>query len=274
MTLSNVLGESSDSLGKSAMAKRLESAYGYAFLSTFWSAIFLILSCLIFNTSFHFSVHSLPFFIPRVILEVIIAYLGAKAISVAELSTFAFLRLITVPLLLFIDISLGHKISVSQILGVMIIFGALVYLLGRQTLNPKGARLVILIGALASITLSLYKYDITHYNSVAAEQLLVYLAIMIYCTAAAWHRGRERTWAYLFKERTEFQSLFNGLAGVLSAYAYLYVPASIAVTYSRATEVLFAMIFGNLVFHEKKFNRKLAGLSIVILALVFLGIKS
>lgn len=273
VTLANLLGETSDAIGKSAMSKRLESVYAYAFLNAFWASIFLALSCIVFGRSFHFSGHSLPIFLPRVVIELTIAYLGAKAMSVADLSTFAFIRLITIPLLLFSDIIFGYRIGAAEVLGILIIFGTLISLLGHRTLNPRGSNLLVLLGILAAVSLTMYKYDISHYNSVAAEQILIYLAIMAYFTIAAWRHGRERTWTYLFKQRTETQSLFSGLGGALNSFAYSYVPASIALTFSRATEILFATIFGNLVFHEKKLGHKIAGLLIIVVALILIGLK-
>lgn len=274
MALSNLMGETSDALGKSAMARRIESIYAYAFLNAFWSCIFLVLSCVFLGRAFKFSTQSLPIFLPRVVLEVCISTLGARAMSIADLSTMAFLRLITIPLLLFLDIILGYKISASEVLGIMLIFGTLIFLLGHRSLNPRGGRLIVLIGVLAAISITMYKYDISHYNSVAAEQGLIYMILMAYFTAAAWYHGRERTWGYLFRSRTEAQSLASGLSGALNSFAYAYVPASLALTFSRATEILFATLFGNKVFHEKKLGHKIAALGIVVVALIFLGIRA
>ena len=272
MALSNLFTESSTAIGKRAMAKKVQSVYGYAFLSIFWFNIFMVITVLL-GAKLHFSTKSLPFFLPRVVLEIAMTWLGAKAISMADLSTFSFLRLIAIPILLVIDIILGYPISPWQIFGMLIIFGVLVYLLGHKTLNPRGSRYIIGVALISPVDLSLYKYDITHYNSVAAEQILIGLSIMTFFIVVAWYNGHERTWAYLFKRRPESQSLLFGFGSVLNTYAYKYVAASIALTFSRATEIIMAILFGNVVFHERKVGHKLAALAIVVVALLLIAIK-
>ena len=174
MLVGNFFVESSTALGKKAMLKRRETIYGYAFLNVFWVTIFLMIF-VAFGASFHFSKASLPYFIPRAMLEIATAQIGALAIRTADLSTFSFLRLITIPILLVIDLVIGYKVTPIQMLGVLIIFGTLFMLLAKNQLRRRGQKLILALGLLAPINLSLFKYDITHYNSVAAEQIIIYL---------------------------------------------------------------------------------------------------
>ena len=226
-----------------------------------------------FGASFHFSKASLPYFIPRAMLEIATAQIGALAIRTADLSTFSFLRLITIPILLVIDLIIGYKVTPIQMLGVLIIFGTLFMLLAKNQLRRRGQKLILALGLLAPINLSLFKYDITHYNSVAAEQIIIYLCILSYFTVVAWFHTREKTWAYLYKSRTELQSMSNGLGSSIGVFAYTMVPASVATTFSRGTELLLAILFGNVAFHERKFGHKITGFAIVITALILVAIN-
>ena len=272
MLVGNFFVESSTALGKKAMLKRRETIYGYAFLNVFWVTIFLMIF-VAFGASFHFSKASLPYFIPRAMLEIATAQIGALAIRTADLSTFSFLRLITIPILLVIDLVIGYKVTPIQMLGVLIIFGTLFMLLAKNQLRRRGQKLILALGLLAPINLSLFKYDITHYNSVAAEQIIIYLCILSYFTVVAWFHTREKTWAYLYKSRTELQSMSNGLGSSIGVFAYTMVPASVATTFSRGTELLLAILFGNVAFHERKFGHKIAGFAIVITALILVAIN-
>lgn len=272
MAVGNLFVELSTAMGKKAMASRRETIYGYAFLSVFWITIFLMIFVL-FGADFRFSKSSLPFFIPRLVLEIAIAQIGALAIKRADLSTFSFLRLTTIPVLFLIDIMLGYSIKPIQMLGIMIIFGTLVYLLARNSLTRKGSGLVIALALLAPINLSIFKYDITHYNSIAAEQILICLGILAYFTVAAWLHAREKTWSYLFRIRTEIQSISNGLGSSIGVFAFAYVPASIATTFSRSTELLLAVVFGNIAFHERKLGHKLVGFGVIAVALILIAIN-
>ncbi len=272
MAFGNLLQQSGTAIGKKSMAKRQETIYGYAFLNVFWFTIFLMVF-VAFGANFHFSRSSLPYFLPRLVIEIIMAQIGAIAIHKAELSTFSFLRQLTIPLLLVVDIILGYKISALSMLGMMIIFGTVLFLLGDKTLSKKGSRYVIALALLAVINITLFKYDITHFNSIAAEQIVVGLVLTAYFTVAAWIHKRERTWKYLYKARTETQSLFTGLGTTIGSFAFLYAPASVITTFSRSTELLFAILFGNIAFHERKLGHKLVGFAVIVIALVITALN-
>lgn len=272
ITIGNLFQESATAIGKKSMDKRQETIYGYAFLSVFWFTIFLIIFVAI-GASFHFSKDSLPYFVPRLIIEIMIAQLGAIAIHKAQLSTFSFLRQITIPLLLVVDIIVGYEIGAAKMLGMLVIFGTVIYLLGDKTLSKKGSKYIVAIALLSVINLSLFKYDITHFNSVAAEQIVVGLCLTAYFTVAGWLHKREKTWEYLYKARTEIQSLLTGFGTTIGSFAFIYVPASVATTYSRSTELLFAILFGNIAFHERKLGHKLAGFAVISSALILIAIN-
>jgi hypothetical protein len=267
-----LLEEGAASLGKRAVAEKKESIYSYGFLNAFWLLMFMLLSVLYLGKPFTFSLNSLPYFIPRMLIEVVQAHLLVRAIIESDRSTYAFLRIITIPILLAIDIALGYPISPLQISGIIVIFLALVLLLSSHTLSTKGSKYVLATALIAPIGLSLYKYDITHFNSVAAEQTIVYLGVITYFTIGAWYHGRERTWRYLLHQRFEFQSMLQGLGAALLSYSFALVPASIALTFGRAATTLWAIIFGNIYFHESKTKQKFLGYSLLAIALVIVAL--
>lgn len=265
-SIASVFNESSDSIGKFAFNRKLENVYTLGFLSLFWTIIFLAIT-VIFGAALKFSVESLPFFVPRAILEVIQMELTIHAIVKADRSTFGFIRLVTVPLLLLVDIGLHYSISIHQLIGIALILVTLIWLLKNGKLNKQGSLLVLLTAINATITLSLYKYDISHFNSVAAEQILIALIIMLYMLI----RNPEKPWRYLIKPLTGTQALLAGLGGAIEGYAYSFAPASIILTAKRALSVFWSIIFGNRIFKEKQLGFKIIGLLIIVLALVLIA---
>ncbi|KKS99535.1 MAG: hypothetical protein UV75_C0003G0011 [Candidatus Giovannonibacteria bacterium GW2011_GWA1_43_15] len=179
MASATFLSEISDSLGRRAVRNHTESIYTMGFLSIFWSAIFLIAAG-IWRHSFIFSLASLPFFAVRSILEILQLHMGILAIVKSERSSYGFIRTMTVPLLLIADLALGYAIGLKQIIGIIIIFLALIILFLDRGINRRGVGFVIFSAVNAVLTISLFKYDIAHFNSVEAEQSIIYIILMIY----------------------------------------------------------------------------------------------
>jgi hypothetical protein len=265
MSLASGFNETADSLGKYAVSQRRQNIYTMGFLSLFWTQIFL-LATLAFGASFRFSLHSLPTFIPRLILEVILADLTLRAIVKADRSTFSLVRLTTVPLLLLFDLRLHYAVTAHQIAGILLIFLTLLVFLSTTKHTAKGWFISLVTAVVASITLTLYKYDISHYNSVVAEQFIILFVIMIYMLA----RNHIKPWGYLFKSYSGSQSFLSGIGSVLESFAYFYAPASVILTTKRAMAVFWSIIFGNRLFKEKQLVLKLAVLAVVTFALVLL----
>src|SRR3989338_3870018 len=93
--------ELSSSIGKSAVAKKLESVYAMGFLDSIWGAGFFLIAIL-FNVSrgTPLSIASWPTFFLRVFLEIFQAFLAVEALARADRSTLGFLKTGTIPLLL------------------------------------------------------------------------------------------------------------------------------------------------------------------------------
>jgi len=259
--------EVSDSLGKSSIRQRRETVYNAAFLSVFCTVLFL-LATLAFGAEFRLELASLSTLTVRTVLEIVMAYLGAELLLKADRSTVGFLRLLTIPLLLAVDIALGYKLSSLQIVGVVIMFLALGLAFHHNPRGKKGAHLAVMSALLGVVTTSLYKYDITHYNSVVGEQVVVLSSVMLFFYLAS----EKPPVRLLFKPLTGAQSFSHGIGEVAMSFAYSYAPASVIMAMKRTFALGWTIAFGHTYFHEKSLKRKLysgavlvAGLALVIL---------
>jgi hypothetical protein len=197
IAIGEVFSQIGVSIGKYEFLKKKESLYAIGFLHSFWTAILLILFTVFGKGEFIFSFQSLPTFIIRAVLEVILVFVALKAVVEADRSTFSFLRVLTLPLLLIADISLGYNISLSQIIGVSLIIIALLFLFINHGLSKKGKMLSLMSALLAVLTISIYKYNITNFNSVEAEQILTHIIILVTIVVTAKLSTGENVFALL-----------------------------------------------------------------------------
>jgi len=261
--------EASSSLGKQYIRQRRETIFDMVFLSVFWGFILLLLT-VAFGAPFHFTVASLPTLSLRIILEIFLSYNLAEATVKADRTTMAFLRLLTIPLLLVVDISLGYHISTVQVLGIGLMFSALILIFGHSTRSRRGAWLAVLSAIIAVGTTSLYKFDITHYNSVVGEQTVVLLSIMAFFLFKARHEKRS-PFSLLFKPTTGTQSLANGISIALESFALSMAPASIIITLKRSFALVWAIVFGGAYFHEHSLARKVSSGALLALSVVLIA---
>jgi len=255
-SISSAFSELSDSIGKKETTERTYSHYTFGFLSVLGGALFLIITGFVRN-DLVFSLASLPTFLPRLVLEVLQAHVTIEAIVRADRSDFGHIRTLTIPLLLAVDLMLGYGVSTSQMLGMGIIFCTIFVLLSYEHFKTKGLSLLLFTAVNAAVTISLFKYDITHFNSVASEQSIVSLVLVLYFFILAVVRAHENPIHLLFKPVFFVQAVSGGLASVFSSYAYSFAPASIITAAGRAFSVLFATLSGKLYFKERGFVIKL-----------------
>lgn len=259
---SSALMELSDSIGKKKVGDDTASHYTYGFLWLLFGTVFLITIGLI-RDNLIFSFASLPTFIPRVLLEILQAHITILAVVKADRSDFGILRIFTIPLLLGIDIFLGYSISLQQILAMGMILSAVIVLLSWEKFQTKGLGFLLFISINAAITLSLYKYDITHFNSVEAEQSIILLVLLLYFFILATVIKKENPLRFLATRAFSVQASASGLSSVASSFAYVFAPASVITSALRASAVLFSIISGRMYFKEKHILIKLG---------VFIGI--
>ena len=175
------------------------------------------------------------------------------------------------PLLLLVDIYSGYAISIAQILGIGVIILAILFLFKNHGIEKRGISYVILSTLLAVVTISLYKYDISHFNSVATEQFLTIGILLIYFYIAAYYSSRNNPLKLLLRPIFFIQSFGDGFAGVLGSFAYSFAPASLVVAVLRSSAILFSMLSGNIYFHEKKLILKILVSSLLVLGITLLG---
>lgn len=258
------------SLGKGEVAQRKENIYTYGFLSLFLSTLVFLLIALL-RGKFLFSLDSLPTLSLRIGLEILQTYISIRAITTADRSTFGFLRVLTIPLLLLVDLALGYSLLPNQIIGAGILTVSLLLLFLSHGLRSKGLGLVLFSAVNAVITISLFKYNITHFNSVEVEQGIVQIILLGFFALMAWRTNEQNPLRLLGRPRFFFQSLSQAIAGVLVSFGYLFVPASVAASVERSTAVFFSLLSGNRYFHEKKLAQKLLAFLMLVIGFAFLG---
>ncbi len=263
----SVFQEIGDSVGKKQISSGAASYYTFGFLNFLFGTIFLIIVGFV-RHDFIFSLASLPTFIPRVLLEIAQAQLSIWAIVKADRSTFGTIRTLTIPLLLGVDIVLGYTLHPQQLLGMSIIFVVIFFLLLSEGFKAKGLLLCLLTAVNAVATLSLFKYNITHFNSVESEEVIILLVLMLYFFLMATLVVRENPLRFLRRPAFLLQSGSSGAAVCVSSFAYAFAPASIIVTAVRAFGVLFAILSGKFYFKEKKFLLKLFLFTGILVGLV------
>ena len=262
--------EVGDSIGKSAVVAKKESIYTFGFLMLLWSTIFLLASAFI-RDNFIFSLASLPTLGIRSVLEIAQAHVSVLAVTRADRSTYGFLRILTIPLLLVVDMVLGYTIGTYQILGMGIIIAALVVLFINHGIKKEGAWLVVFTAINAVATISLYKYNISHFNSVEVEQVIVHAVLLVYFVAMALLVAKENPLQFLRKPLFFGQSVTMGAASALMSFAYLFGAASVITTVKRAAGILWALLSGNLYFQEKQFLVKMASFILIVIGPIFLA---
>lgn len=258
-----------DSIGKIKVSQLKQSTYTMGFLGFFWTTIFFLLAIVI-KGRFEFSLASLPFFLTRLFLEVILAHVTVLAVTRADRSTFGFVRVITLPLLLGVDIFLGYGLSYFQIIGISLISLVIMFFFLDGKNNKKGGGIVLFTAVTAVITLSLFKYDIAHFNAVEAEQFLTHLTLLIYFFVAALFLSKENPLRFLFKPTCFVQSVSQGLASLLYSFGMDFVPASVFVAVKRSSSIILSAASGFFCFHEKNWLAKLALLTGLIIGVILL----
>lgn len=266
VSLASLVEEISATIGKIAVARREESVYTMGFLNALVAfGIFAALGAFA-PGGFSFSAASLPTLVPRVLLEIVQAHVTMHAMAVAARSTFNFLRTLTIPTLLLLDVVLGYALDLRQIVGIGLIAFALLVLFTNHGIEKPGMWLVVFTSLNAGATITLYKYDITHFNSVAAEQGIIMTAIGLYFLLMATLRARENPFALLRRKTVSGQSALYAAGAALESFAYSLAAASIILTAKRASGVFWSILTGNRVFHERHWLLK-----VIVGALVAAG---
>lgn len=262
--------ELSSSIGKVEIEKQKESIYAMGFLSLISGWVFFGIT-LLFKQSIGFSLESLPSFALRSALEIFQFYVSLKAIAIASRSTYSFIHVGTIPILLAIDLFLiKAPISGWQIIGIAAIVLSLMILSMNHGIDKKGLMFTILSTVNGAATLTLFKYNITHFNTVEGEQFATYTVLMVYLLISAWRLHGERPWFLLKKPLFAAQSATYGAGIVLDSFAYQFAAASIITVIKRALSVLWSVLSGHFVFKEKSLLIKLLCFAVTAFGIILL----
>jgi multidrug transporter EmrE-like cation transporter len=270
-TLGNLFGEISSSIGKHEVWKKKESIYTMGFLNTFWGVI-IFLIIILAKREFAFSLESLPTFSIRAILEVLQAHFTIKAICISDRSTFGFIRAITIPLLLVVDLALGYSIGTFQYMGIFLILVAFVVVFVNHGIKKEGAFFILFTSVNAVLTISLYKYNITNFNSVESEQFLIYAILVAYFIFMTFYLKNENPFKLILKPIFFGQAASQGIGSLLLSFAYVFAPASVIIAVKRSSSVLWSVVFGRVYFHEKHIVIKIFCMLLIIAGIALLAI--
>lgn len=252
---SALFDEVATSLGKREVRYRAESYYTFGFLNLAAGTILIFITGIV-RDDLYFSAASLPTLLTRIALEILQAHVSILAIVKAERGDFGLIRVLTLPLLLLVDLALGYSISSFQIAGIALIFMSVVLLTMKEKFQTKGLSLILFSAVNAVATISLYKYNISHFNSVEGEQSIIGVVLVAQFYILARLKG-EYPLRRLRTPLIAYQSIAGALASIFGAFAIVFAPASVITSALRASSVLLAIVSGKLYFHEKKFSLKM-----------------
>ncbi|OHA20404.1 MAG: hypothetical protein A2849_01345 [Candidatus Taylorbacteria bacterium RIFCSPHIGHO2_01_FULL_51_15] len=268
MAVATCFGETQESLGKYNVATGKQSIYTMGFISMLGGFIFFLIIAAI-KEEFRFSIESLPTLSLRIALELLLAQISVLAITRADRSTYSFIRVGTIPLLLIVDLVLGYSISTFALIGISLILLVLILLFRSHDLKKDGMWFVMGTSILGAATLSLFKYNITHFNSVEAEESIVIAVLLVYFFCMALFVAKENPILLLKRPTVLAQSVSAGFANVLMSFAYLYGAASIITTAKRGLGVFFSILSGNFYFKERGIFIKIIALLAIVVGLIF-----
>lgn len=255
--------EIANAIGKEQALHKKETIFTIGLIKTFWAVIILLIPVLLGVSQFQFSLDSLPTFLPRLILEIILSYVAIKALVLADRSTATIFSVLTVPFLLIIDIFFGYVTSpVTAFLIALSVIVVLVFSLRDKNIGKRGIGFVITASMLAVVTTQLYKYNIENFNSVAAEQSIIIAVMVLFYLTMSLIKERDIT-KVLWRRKVMLQAISSGITVGLFSYAIYYLPPSIMIAAKRVIRMLWALLSGRFYFKEDHGMHKFAIVGVV-----------
>lgn len=252
---STFLLEVANSIGKQSANRQMLSVYAFAFLSLFWALLFLLLTSIL-GAEFKFSLESIPTLLIRILLECAVAYVSTQAIIKSDRSTNGFLGALSIPLLLVIDSQLGYSFSQAQYLGFALVIISVVLLFIKGGNSKQGVGWTVAAIILGVATASLYKYNITHFNSVVAEQIIVLSSVLVFFALMTYISEKRLPLHFLLNRKQGAQSLSAGLSVAIESFAFMYAPATIVIAVKRGLSIVWSIVFGQRMFQEQNLGVK------------------
>ncbi len=262
--------EASSSLTKIIFAEQKIPYYFFAFLFSAVNAVIFFLIALLGGESLALSPHSLPTFSLRIVLEIIQLELTIRASVHADRTLFGALRVLTIPLLLCIDILLGYTLSLIQLSGMLLVVLALGFYFLHTSFRKAGMWYALLTSIGAAFTISLFKYDIEHWNSIATEQFFLTAILSLYFFVFVLRDWRHHV-LIVPPARKLFSILASsGMSSTLNSFAYHYGPASLILAFVRASSVFWSFLSGIAYFGEVQIRRKILCCIVLVFAILLM----
>lgn len=252
--------ETATSVGKIGIRRHLESPFSFGFVNSALQTLLFAAIAFWRWDELRFSSASLPYLVLRICLEMVLATVTLYAITRADRSTFGFVRTLTIPVVLGVDFFLGYAFAWPNLLGLCLIIGALLWLFKNHGLKRRGLVLSLASALLAAMTISLFKYSITNFNSPEIDQLVANSVLLVFFFVMSRLVYREDALRALLTGRGLAQSALTAASGMAESYAYLFAPAAIIVAAKRSLSMMWSVLSGRAVFHERRLAVKLTAL--------------
>lgn len=267
-SLGTLFDEVSATIAKTELAQRKENLYAIGFLAFFWSCLWFV-GLVILGHDFAIHKDSIVFLGVRVVAEIVLVHAAIHALVKSDRSTYSFVRSGVIPLLLVIDLFLGYTVSTQQLVGIGLIVATVLFVWHSKNVKKSGMHYVVISSLLPILTITLYKYNITHYNSIISEQVVSYTVLTLYFALRILWQGHNPL-RLLFHKVFFIQSITQALGSILESFAFAYAPASIIITAKRSSSTIWSVVFGHRYFHEHHLVTKLLIALCLILGIVLL----
>lgn len=258
MALATTFGEVGESIGKWEMRSKLETPFAYGVLNNTFIVLALGVTALLRWDTLHFDPASIPLLLIRLPLEIALVVCFVYAVKYADRSTFGFLRTLTIPLLLVVDMVLGYLLDPFQIVGMLLIVAALFFLFINHGFSRKGVWFTLGASVFGVATASLYKFSVTHYNSPEIEQGIMFAALLIFLIVMGFVHEKKNPFRLFRYPVCLVQGILVGIGGSLASLSFLWAAPSVLMAVKRAGGLLAAIVSGGAVFREKKLTLKLS----------------
>src|SRR3989338_3987567 len=272
ISIGQFFSEISDSIIKDRGQRDESLLYALGFLQLIWGELLFLGIAFFSKGSFVFVAAALPTFLARAVLEILQSHFTLLSIIRADRSSFGFIRAGTIPLLLMVDFLLAYTIRPTQVAGIGLIIVCFLLIFAGKQVKKYGVGLVTFTTLNAVATISLFKYDISHFNSVVAEQLLMGAIIIVYFLGMLVLVQRRNPLTYLRNPVYLGQSLASAASHLLDSFAYTFAPASVILAAKRGSAVLWATISGNVYFREANLIFKLVITIMLVGGIVLLAL--
>lgn len=262
--------EISSVAGKKELVSKKEDVAVFGFLQTFVLLIVFFAISQLMPDGFVFSWESLPTLSIRIALEILQCYAAIMALKLADRTSFGFVRSGTIPLLLVVDILVGYTVTMFQIIGVMALFVIIAFVFKERVIKKDGLKYLVTCTLLPVMTVSLYKYNITYFNSFAAETTIVMTALTIFWAIVNFYH-KHSPWKHLKDPQIMVQLAGAAIGSILINIAFVTTIPSVLIAVKRASSVFWSTFSGIIIFREKKAVTKvcIAGVLLVVIFTLF-----